>query len=144
LQQQVKNDAMLQNHLSGPFAINGGELLLGLDAVIVDAEKLALRGSAHQGGKHGGFMRGEQLLNRGALIAQSTSKIRWASASSSESRPSCALAIARSSAPGAGGARPVFGGSDCVSFWRAAWSSLMICWKCSIFRERVRAAPVSG
>jgi hypothetical protein len=47
---------MLQKHLSGPFAVNGGELLLGFDAVVVDAQKLALRGSAHQSGKHGGLV----------------------------------------------------------------------------------------
>jgi hypothetical protein len=39
----VEDDAMLQKHLSGPFAVNGGELLLGFDAVVVDAQKLALR-----------------------------------------------------------------------------------------------------
>ena len=39
---------MLQKHLGGPFAVNGGELLLSLDSVVVDAEKLALRSSAQQ------------------------------------------------------------------------------------------------
>ena len=51
LQQQVQYDAMLQQHLSGPFAVNGGELLLSLDTVIVDAEKLALGAPGLQAGE---------------------------------------------------------------------------------------------
>jgi hypothetical protein len=46
-EQQVQDYAMLQKHLSGPFSVNRGELLLGLDSVVVDAEQLALCGFAH-------------------------------------------------------------------------------------------------
>ena len=38
----MDDDAMLQEHLAGPFAIHAGKLLLGLNAVVEDAEKLML------------------------------------------------------------------------------------------------------
>ena len=47
------HDAMLQHHLVCPLAVNPGELLLGLNAVIVDAEKLALFPSLLQAGELG-------------------------------------------------------------------------------------------
>ena len=41
LQNQMQHDAVLQEHLSGPLAVNCGKLLLGLNAVVIDAEELA-------------------------------------------------------------------------------------------------------
>ena len=41
----MQYSAMLQKHLRGPLTVNGGELLLSLDAVVVDAKQLVLGGS---------------------------------------------------------------------------------------------------
>ncbi len=43
LQDEMQYDAVLQENLRGPAGVDGSELLLGLDAVVVDAEELALR-----------------------------------------------------------------------------------------------------
>ncbi len=59
-QGHMGHDAMLQQHLVCPLAVNACELLLGLDAVIVDAEKLALFPSLLQAGELGCF--GASLL----------------------------------------------------------------------------------
>ena len=53
-QTHVGHDAMLQHHLVCPLAVDACELLLGLDAVIVDAEELALFPSPLQAGELGG------------------------------------------------------------------------------------------
>src|ERR1035437_451919 len=42
LQNQMPQGAVLQKHLGRPLAVDGGKLLLGLNAVITDGEKLAL------------------------------------------------------------------------------------------------------
>ena len=42
----MQDDAVLQKHLGGPLAVDGCELLLGLNAVVVDAENLAFRASS--------------------------------------------------------------------------------------------------
>src|ERR1700677_3262777 len=39
------HDAVLQKYLCRPFAVIGGKLLFGLNAVIVDAQNLAFRAS---------------------------------------------------------------------------------------------------
>jgi hypothetical protein len=46
---------MLQDQVSRPLIVNGGLLLLGLNAIVVNAEKLALRSSIPEGGELGGF-----------------------------------------------------------------------------------------
>src|SRR5271165_3373141 len=46
---------MLQHHLIGPLAVDPCELLLGLNAVIVDGEKLALFPSLLQADELGGI-----------------------------------------------------------------------------------------
>ncbi len=45
---QMQHDAVLQEHLRGPFAVDRRELLLGLNAIVVDAEDLALGASIFQ------------------------------------------------------------------------------------------------
>src|ERR1700685_2055849 len=50
-QTQVGHDAMLQLHLVSPLAVDSRQLLLGLDAVVVEAEELALFPSKLQTGK---------------------------------------------------------------------------------------------
>ena len=41
LQDEVEDDAVLQAHLRGPLAVDARQLLIGLNAVIVDRENLA-------------------------------------------------------------------------------------------------------
>ena len=51
LKNQMQHDAVLQQHLGRPFAVDRGELLLGLDAVVIDAENLAFRASVFDVGE---------------------------------------------------------------------------------------------
>ena len=44
LQDEVEEDSVLEENLYGPLLVDGGELLLGEDAVVVDGEELALGG----------------------------------------------------------------------------------------------------
>ena len=49
--------AMLQQDLIGPLAVDSRKLLLGLDTVVIDAEKLALRSPALEAGELTYFVR---------------------------------------------------------------------------------------
>ncbi len=50
-QPQMGHNAVLQLHLVAPLAVDSCELLLGLDAVVVEAEELALFPPEFQAGK---------------------------------------------------------------------------------------------
>src|ERR1035438_1530613 len=58
LQQQMQDDSMLQEYVRGPLAVNAGELLLTLDAIVADAENLAERAAPFQSGEPGGLVQG--------------------------------------------------------------------------------------
>src|SRR5271165_1211029 len=51
LQDKMQQDPVLQKHLVRPLAVNGGELLLRLNPVVINAEKLALLALRSQAGK---------------------------------------------------------------------------------------------
>src|SRR5664280_3764323 len=52
----MQYDSMLQKYLRGPLAVNAGELLLTLDAIVADAEKLAERATPFQAGEPCGLV----------------------------------------------------------------------------------------
>jgi hypothetical protein len=77
LQDEMQNDAMLQQQLSVPLPVDGAELLVALDAVVVDGQKLASRATVLEVGKDGGSIgggclraggRGDVALTLGCLV----------------------------------------------------------------------------
>jgi hypothetical protein len=58
MQDQVQQDPMLQKHLIGPLAVDGSELLLRLNSVVIDVEKLTLFASLFYSGEPGRGIRG--------------------------------------------------------------------------------------
>jgi hypothetical protein len=53
----MQQNAVLQKYLRRPFGVNGSKLLLGLDAVVIDAEKLPFSAPVSKVGEPGRMIR---------------------------------------------------------------------------------------